>query len=753
MRVSKNIRTPLTLLFLITLFIIAPKSLHMTGSITNQVKKSGVRITYEIYVKEPPQKEMNIKATFSNIKSPLVLDIGFMGRYKRPDLTYICNISFYDFLGKKLKWSVINNYTLKVFSDTTNVIGYYSINLTKGETRNTEVRGMGGIASGYTIFLVPTNQPVEKAKVKFILPHPWKVVSIYPYDGEWFNITPVNYLDLNLELKVSGWYFGKILFDHTLHYPDGFKIRVVAFDYMPLPFWNVYMNRTPLQQAIMIANDTYKIYKVVKRIFGGFPFKEIMLVGPDYWQAGLSYSVFSLMGWNYYNEIAHALIHCYEKGWPSRIVFSGTGHSLLREGIPTYAEAFVTAEALNDTIWKGLAYERMLQYLRSKYFGTLYTRNEKQYLLGLVYTYLLDNEIKRVTNNQKSLYDFLNLLWSKYKDVSYKKPVIVTDDEILKILKELTGKDFSDFYKRNNLNPYNMSVEPFKRLRDIFNRYVDQVSKIIYNGHRSAYFINLELLSAKGNFNFNYGFMYSDNMLLFSKYAKTHYSISSRTLTKEDIISMLNNVTGKDHRNMFEFYRQFGFEIDPKDLTEYLRTYSVRTKFDANALKLSPHHITLNHTTKIFGEILNKDFANADRFYLQVGVYSLPEGIKNVTDLVRGEGVKYLFTHEGSYGYGLINISLFELPKIIRGNKTYTSFTLTYPYNDSGVIYWVFSASYKHDKPCYNGFIGTRKMYFQDSLLLLFEKKTNVKPALKDSPKGMFWRTFSKLPTNIPHLR
>ena len=487
-------------------------------------------VEYTIYVDPPPKPNIRVRAVYKNLKPPIILNLGI--RDYSSSLKQLKNLTLYDEVGTHLKWKRINQTTLTVcVQRSSSVIASYSIDLEMLSERSTKVSLIGGTASGYDIFLTPAER-VDIIKVRWILPEPWRVVSIYPKIGDWFIIQPINFEDIILEAKVSGWYYGNILFNYTKEYEDGFKIRVVAFKYSPLGFWNTYMNKTPLEKALEIADITYKIYKRIRKIFGGFPFKEIMLVGPDYWQAGATYAVFSLMGQQRYNEISHALIHAYESFYPRRIVFSGISYNLLREGLPTFAEAFITAEALNQSFWKGLAYERMIHYLRGKKFGTTYN----QYVNGLIFTYILDQKIRDLTNKTRSLYDLLNSLWKKY---NAPKPKFVHDDDIIAILNEIIRYNWKSFFQKygpfaNNIPEHEIRYY-MKQLKEYFKEYLEMLTFVKYNGYTSMYFIDQELTAASGKFNFNYGFMRSENLIYFAIYAKNYKNLSKYNLTEEEI--------------------------------------------------------------------------------------------------------------------------------------------------------------------------------------------------------------------------
>lgn len=72
--------------------------------------------------------------------------------------------------------------------------------------------------------------------------------------------------------------------------------------------------------------------------------------------------------------------------------------------------------------------------------------------------------------------------------------------------------------------------------------------------------------------------------------------LSKSPLTEADIEKILNKVTGKDHKDFFEFYKSEGFSIDPADITNFLKTFSYRSEYCDNAVKSTPHSVGLGKT-------------------------------------------------------------------------------------------------------------------------------------------------------------
>lgn len=234
---------------------------------TKSAQASGVEITYEVTVVNPPNASVSVVATYINITSPFRLEIS-KPNYPFPTLEVFKDLEFYSSNGNLLNWKKVDFRTVEIITNETLVCAKYSINLdvSKNYIRDTRVDYIGGAINGLSTFPIPSEQKVSGARVKITVPEPWKAVSPYQEENGWFIIKPYTYEDLALEISSSGWYFGNIDFDYTKTYDDGFEIRVVGFKYFEYEHWNVYLNNTPLEEALKTADFYHKTYIRIKEI-------------------------------------------------------------------------------------------------------------------------------------------------------------------------------------------------------------------------------------------------------------------------------------------------------------------------------------------------------------------------------------------------------------------------------------------------------------------------------------------------------
>jgi len=673
---------------------------------------SGIDITYEINANLIPEPEIKVKATYLNITTfPFRVEVS-------PILSVIKDLQFSSPDGKILTWKEISDRVIEVNTASNSVVANYSMNLTETD-RETRVSAIGGGLNGYEAFLIPSWQKINSIKVKITVPEPWAVVSAYPKEGNFFVIKPYTFEDLASEIHGSAWAFGNIDFDYTKTYDDGFEIRVVGFKYFDYGHWSVYMDDTPLEEALKCADFYYKTYLKIKEIYGEFPLPKLLLIGSQYWQPGNTYLRQSLLGWYRYEAIPHHMLHPF---FPTRINFDGYLGSFgffLTEGYPTYSEGIMTAEITNDPMWRGMLYERKFHYLRGNKFNTM-EQFSRCYVLGFIVTYLMDKEIRRETNNQKGIHDLMVGIWKKYSSPNF---VWVSDEQVLGTLKEITGHDWHWFYEQNVIKTDKLNVAELDDLKEDFKLFLKAVSGYWYNGYQSMYFVGQEIVAAAGDFDQNVRMQnpmnISPNIGDFAIAAHRYKDVTQADLTEKDIEEILHQITGKDHSDFFEFYHSQGFDVDPKEITEYVKTFTFVSDMIDSSIKLIPNTFPIGKSTNVIGEIVDNDFGKSEELLLQVQVYNKPFGLNEIKDLITGKGVSY----QDSYEFPDCTNNLFNLPKIEIGDKTYTFFTINLP-EDAGVIRFSFLASKGSFDSYTDDFIGTKKVRFQSESTFHFKPES-----------------------------
>jgi len=696
----------------------------------NRTVPDGVTAEYTVTVTGPPDPSIRVRAKYSNLSAPLRLELGFQWD---PNYTLepLRDLQFESSDGSPLQYMQVDFRTIEIESAADSIIATYSIDLTTS-SQGTKVMSIGGTLAGAEAFLTPVNQTLSDATVSFILPEPWQVVSVHPQEGGRFTIEPLSFPDLALETRMSGWYFGNVDYDSTKTYDDGFQVRVVGFKYAPYRHWNAYLGGSALDQAIASADVYHDTYLWMKHSFGEFPFERMLLVGQDLWQSGITWMSQAPTGPDRSDTIMHHMLHSYFWNYPSRVVFNEAFYGLLSEGYATYLEGFGTSEITGDPVWRGMLYERKFHYLRGRKFGNL-EQDARLYVIGFITNFLMDQGIKEATGGQQGINDLMAAIWTKYAGPN---PVFVSDEEVLNIIEEITGRDWRSFYQHNILDTAHLDTSSLDILKDDFRIFLEAIANYWYNGYPSVYFLNQELVSAIGNLTMGVRFQpplfstaHVSPLMKFILEARRYRDLSQASLTEADIEEVLHRVTGKDHSDFFEFYDSLGFEVDPEDISKYLKTFSHIWQFTDKAVRMTPRIVSLGQSTSVTAEILDPDFANASHLSLQIIVYDPPIGMGSLTQLISGDGVSVSF--EGSYEdeQGSGRMIFFNLPKRTSGEKAYTSFTINLP-EDAGVMrFYLHAKSGEPQQVTYEdwmgGFVGTKKVTFVDELTFIINEPGN----------------------------
>jgi hypothetical protein len=674
-------------------------------------------VAYEVSVTCPPAAAIDITATYDNVTSPLRLTVGYPN-WPYPTLSVLKDMKFSSSDGKSLSWTKLDSRTIQVVTTGASVVAKYTVDLaTLSQHTGVAVRleALGGVMSGSTAFLTPDSQNVSSAKVRFSVPTPWQVVSDYPEEDGWFIVQPYTFGDLASEVRYSGWYFGNIDFDQTKTYDDGFGIRVVGFKYFDYEHWTVYSGDTPLEEALKTADFYHATYVKIRSIYGEYPLPKLLLVGPGLWQAGNTYLRQSIIGWNRYESISHHMLHAF---FQSRIDFTERFYYLLSEGYSTYSEGIMTAEVAKNPMWRGMLYERKFHYLRGQKFDNM-GQNDADYVLGLIVTYLMDREIRSETNGQKGINDVMVRIWKEYNNPETK--VWVTDEQVLGALKEVTGKDCHWFYDKNVVDTSHLDVDQLDDLKQDFKTFLKVEADTWYNGYQSMYFVSQEITSAIGDFDRNVRMqctLNSPSVGDFAVAARRYKDVTQADLTEQDVEQVLHQMTGKDHSDFFQFYRNLGFTVDPKEISDYVRTFTYTWSNVDNAVKLLPNTFAIGKTSDVVGEIVDPDYANAQKLGMDVIIYDMPKGLASPQDLVTGPGVSVALQmsyEDGGNFSGPFTHLMIQLPKVKIGDKTYTFFKLNLP-QDAGIVTYGFYAQ-NGEIPSgmgpHGGYVGTKKVFFQ----------------------------------------
>jgi len=651
----------------------------------------GVGVEYTVKVTPPePTAAMAFTAVYRGATSPLQLSIG-LPRWSL-SLDLIGELRFSTLSGQPLTYSKVDARTVSVAvpADGT-VVAYWQLDLTRAQDRGKKVESFGGKLSGFEALLVPENQEVSSARIKFDLPKPWTLVSPYPQQGEWNVITPLTFADLRLETRAGGWYFGVVEFDQTKTYPDGFKVRVVGFKGQPYRHWDATMTTTPLEEALKVADVYHAAAMHMKAIMGEYPYSEHLIVGPSFWQAGGTHIREQMRGVSEAEYIYHHVIHSYLAVDPTRMLFDGAFYGALREGYPTWAESIHTAKVTGDRFWRGMLYERKFHYLRGQQFGNL-KQNAAQYVTSPIQVTMMDREIRRATAGKKTIDDLMAALWKRYNGPNQ---VNVNDEQVLAVLADLTGQDWHRFYEQYIMRSDNLDLSALDAVSADWPAWVKATSDYWYDGHPSMYILDMELVGSAGNQDFGVRWQPREWALYqFVKEARRLRDISQADLTEADVIAALHAVTGREHKDFFTFYRGQGLTVDVSDISAFVRMPLYREDGADTAARLLPDRWALGGETALTLEFVDPAFASAAEVLLQVTAIDPPRSFP-MPDLISGPDAAFAFEMlDGNGGqWGTIDQYFWRLRPRRADGKTVASFTVHMPADAGLLTYRVFARS------------------------------------------------------------
>ncbi len=194
-------------------------------------------------------------------------------------------------------------------------------------------------------------------------------------------------------------------------------------------------------------------------VFGGFPFKSYsVLIGQDLpflkEEATYAYGLGFETEQADFTTIAHEIFHA----WVGASFGLANGEHWFVEGLAEYyafrqSDPDVVNLYDSQTTYFTNMNDHQDQYSSNTNYPLYLIRYDnlenpkydlQQYQKGVMVAYLLDIELKKTGH---SLDDVVRILYQRY-GISQEEHMEVTDDQIMKILNEVSGNDFTDFFRK-----------------------------------------------------------------------------------------------------------------------------------------------------------------------------------------------------------------------------------------------------------------------------------------------------------------
>lgn len=408
----------------------------------------GFKIHYELEVVNTTNHLVHIKAHFINIPQDSVkLKIS---KQFSPDIYIkLDNVSAVSSDGNELE--VQNNENDYLVSNNGDFTIKYDIRM------NQKKMGyLGYLCDTYLLstsmwtFLLPDKLKPDECSVSFKVPNGWQVVTPWEKDGE-------NYVEKDYKSFTKSTY-GAGNFDIREKNISGTSVTIAIDSHFDKEFRDT------------VTDNCFQIFAYTKSLFGtNGPKSHLSILAkatepmPAQWQysnenGSSQGEAVDSQYWTYY-QYSHRVFHIYNLFYPIAMTVNPVWFV---EG----ANEYYTILSLLK-IHFGIPFSRLYLKYNDIYKKKLSTYDgpisgderfsddfdKEQYLYyhkGALVCYLLDMEIMKKTNGEKSLKDVLEALYKKHGNLKNGR---ITNEIIFETIKNVTGKDFSTFlneYLQNN---------------------------------------------------------------------------------------------------------------------------------------------------------------------------------------------------------------------------------------------------------------------------------------------------------------
>lgn len=625
--------------------------------------------------------------------------------------------------GKTLEWSwtekgiTVKNAAVRDFKVD------YTLNALEWEGGDTKSKSIF-FREGYLFFvasdmlLMPGMDP-EGITVSFTLPPGHRMYSNLPEKGGVFTAETSLWGSLRYDFSMAYFMGGKPLYDIERATPWGDTYQIVRFERDPMN-WSPLLGTTPWEEADRYLDTYQKYYDYIQNnILPPLPDHKVLFADRSHETydgingVGLNtdwYHFMQYWGRNQDTDIAHHIIHA----WDFQAIYSKLSFKtdslggMLREGLPTYYEQTLPA-AVSGWDWApGKLFEFWVLDERGKSSGIQQNFYHQTYNQSAMRLYLLDQYIMQT--NGRDLSAFTRALWDEVKDL--KAPSDITDTQIRHAFASVVGSGNQGAIDRIAAQT-KFSRTDFSALEPSFKLYVDHWAKEEFWDMPLLFIVYLEIAATLGDEWPHYAtnpheisIMGRDAMRRF-KEAIT--PLTSDGLTKEEVLTALSKVTGRQHNGFFEFWAGLGCDLDPNSLLP-LNTWTPEG-YDDSELVYMPFMLggTLQTEHYLSGipqqvTLLLDEPAPADTIEVEVGLRSLDSYLPKAEAEKALSGPNVEFERSLNQKFSNLNkvSGLFNV-KTDDPERRRFSFTLTLPSYASNPRFMVVTARDAKGQPVLSG--------------------------------------------------
>lgn len=309
--------------------------------------------------------------------------------------------------------------------------------------------------SGWT-FIIPEGITAEEYRVVFTMPSQWTAVTPWQRNGNC-------YTEKDFKLFIEATY-GCGDFEILERNISGTQVKIAMDRHFDREFRD------------SVSNNCFQIFEYIKSLFGATgPESHLSVIAkateamPAQWQYvnenGQSQGeAVDSRYWTYY-QYGHRIFHTFNSFYPLGMNITPLW---FMEGTDEYYGVLSLLDIHFEPPLGRLAYKYRTVYKKeqAEYDGPISGSErlpgefkKEQYLFyhkGALVSYLLDRRIKEATKDQKSLKDVLRAL---YKEYGQFKNGSVTNEVIAKKVQEISGKDFTEFFRDNLYHSSNLDLD------------------------------------------------------------------------------------------------------------------------------------------------------------------------------------------------------------------------------------------------------------------------------------------------------
>ncbi len=463
----------------------------------------------------------------------------------------------------------------------------------------------GGFLAGQNFFIVPLDLKAKKIGVKFNLPDGWQIVCPYIDRGEYYEVPKITNGLVGNFVQRKGIYFGEMKFYSEKQVGN----CVVKFGVLKADTsWNTTNWITKQEDVDFLVNRTAIAIEKFTEVFGENPYPVEVIytcfAGKDNAGNDLNFAGLGVVGaiqyWpeERFDELTGHLLYNWFS-FENRDEMPISSISLIGKGLGESFLGCKTAyELTGDKTYLGKFYHYYLVYKRALSTAKYMNGEEikDRYYRGAVIGLYLDNLIQNETQNNKSIYDIFRYLYDKYKNTGH----TVNIQDLEEAVNKITGKSHSTIFNKyvygDEEIPVETIIQPYKESYPWFLKALDSDAWYKeFHGYAIPSFVDIEMsipiyISDPSSRHLPFELLCESHFRDFAKYMCKNYDIDK--ITKEDVETVLSNLTGEDCTGFFERWKDSYGELSLEEMKEWLKSYlpyspkNLRAKLENDAVTL-----------------------------------------------------------------------------------------------------------------------------------------------------------------------